>query len=81
MSKLDILSLYIEYVVETKYYLFNVDLIPIMGKVLPMNHVWRNDLAKQPGVVKLNVLGVIMIPVTMYCPVMSFEEFYNKTRN
>lgn len=79
MTEFQKLKSYIDYVIDTKCQDYDLKFHNLESKVIPANHIYRNDLLRQPGVKVYKVLGVITQPIlkTMF-PILTFEEFCNK---
>lgn len=72
---------YIQYLIAHRFYLYDLEFHGIESKVVPPNHVYKNDLLKQPGVKIFTTLGVITQPVYTKFPTLDFESFCKEDAN
>ena len=78
MDQFQKLSLYIEYVIEKRFYLYDLRFIPLESKINPPNYIYRNDLVRQKGVKVYKALGVITQPVVEPYSILTFEQYCEK---
>ena len=71
-------EIYIQYLMTHKFCLYDLVFHDIESKVVPPNHIYRNDLVKQPDVKIYKTLGVITQPVYTKFPILDFESFCKK---